>query len=124
MPYRPVPWEKAFLCALRRVPSVTKAAEAAGVAYTTVMDRQRLNAEFKRRYEAARQQGIDRIEQRALEAALEADDPDLTHQRWMLSRLKRDVYGREDRLQVDVSVSGKESLAAKLAELEANELSE
>lgn len=88
--------EKLFNC-LRESPNVTKAAKKAGIPREYIYELKRLNEDFNRRFEEARNLGIEAIEDKAWERTEESDIMLLA----MLKANKPDKYG--DKKQIDLS---------------------
>ena len=80
MPKLPHDWRAVFLAALREVPVVTRASEAAGVHRTTAWREYRENKEFAELWDDAMEAGVDKAEQEAFRRAVEGTDKGVWHQ--------------------------------------------
>ena len=80
MPRQPYDWRPVFLAALREVPVVTRASDAAGVHRTTAWREYRENKEFAESWDDAMEAGVDKAEQEAFRRAVEGTEKNVWHQ--------------------------------------------
>lgn len=77
---KPSDWKPVFLAALRQVPVISYAAEAAGVSRVTAWRRRQDDMEFAEAWDDALEEGIDRAEREAFRRAVEGWDRRVWHQ--------------------------------------------
>ncbi len=77
---KPHDWRAALLAALREVPVLQRAADAAGVDRTWVWKLREADPEFAKAYDEAMEAGIDRAEQEAFRRAVEGTKKGIWHQ--------------------------------------------
>src|SRR5438874_2361619 len=67
-------WQKKFIAALSKTPSVKHACQMAGIVRTTAYEWRRKDAEFAERWQQAIEASVDQVEARAFKLALEGED--------------------------------------------------
>lgn len=77
---KPYDWRSALLAALREVPVLQRACDAAGVDRTSVWRAREADPEFAKAYDEAMEAGIDRAEQEAFRRAIEGTKKGIWHQ--------------------------------------------
>jgi Asp-tRNA(Asn)/Glu-tRNA(Gln) amidotransferase A subunit family amidase len=94
-------WTETFLAALAKVPVVQRAAEKAGVTRMAVYHRMKADAKFRAAVEDAMEQGVDRVEDKGFEMALEGNESLI---KFILSARRRAVYGKQQEVHHTGSV--------------------
>ncbi len=85
-------WRSAFLAALCKFPNVSKAAKAAQITRNAAYAARQVDPEFAQQWEDAWQEGIEHIEEVALQRATRAKNASDTLLIFMLKGLKPEVY--------------------------------
>lgn len=77
---KPYDWRSALLAALREVPVLQRACDAADIDRTVVWRAREADPEFSKAYDEAMEAGIDRAEQEAFRRAVEGTQKGIWHQ--------------------------------------------
>lgn len=117
-------WQEGFLTSLRTLPNVLKACKRVGIGRTTAYEARGTDPEFAAAWDDALQDGIDRIEQVAMQACMDNDYHRDTMRIFMLKSHRREVYGDSSNINLAGQLDHKHGFdlsGLSLGELEALE---
>ena len=80
MAHHPFDWKPAFLAALRNLPVIRHACEAAGINRTTAWRARESDEAFAKEWDDAMEEGVDRAEQEAFRRAVVGFEEPVVHQ--------------------------------------------
>lgn len=92
-------WEDAFLATLRRSANVRLAAKNAGIDYSVAYRKKQRDPIFSRRWDEAKEQGVDLLEAEAFRRAMASSDRVLM---FLLKAHRRNIYGDQIRVHTGV----------------------
>lgn len=112
-------WQPAFLAMLRNSANIRLSCDAAGINRTIAYDAREADAEFRKRWDDALEDACDYLEAVARMRAIMGDSDLL---KWILSAHRRDVYGQQARVDINVTIRKEAERVAKELGLDAEDL--